>query len=135
MLDTNIVSDLLRNPDGSAAKHIAEVGPDAICVSIITAAELRYGCAKKGSAKLLAHVEAILESVQVLAFDVPADAEYGGIRAELEAAGKTIGPNDLLIAAHAYAAGAILVTDNTGEFSRVRGLRVENWIRSDPGHT
>ena len=129
MLDTNIVSDLLRNPDGSAAKRIADVGPDAICVSIITAAELRYGCAKKGSAKLLAHVEAILESVQVLAFDVPADAEYGGIRAELEAAGKTIGPNDLLIAAHAYAAGAILVTDNTGEFSRVRRLRVENWIR------
>lgn len=129
MLDTNIISDLLRNPDGSAAKHIAEVGPDAICVSIITAAELRYGCAKKGSAKLLAHVEAILESVQVLAFDVPADAEYGGIRAELEAAGKTIGPNDLLIAAHAYAAGAILVTDNAGEFSRVRGLRVENWVR------
>lgn len=129
MLDTNIVSDLLRNPEGSAAKRIADVGADAICVSIITAAELRYGCAKKGSAKLLAHVEAILESVQVLAFDVPADAEYGGIRAALEAAGKTIGPNDLLIAAHACAAGAILVTDNTGEFSRVRGLRVEHWIR------
>ena len=129
MLDTNIVSDLLRHPDGSAAKRIAEVGPDAICVSIITAAELRYGCARKGSAKLLAHVEAILESVQALALDLPADAEYGGIRAELEAAGKPIGPNDLLIAAHAYAAGAILVTGNTGEFSRVRGLRVENWIR------
>ena len=129
MLDTNIISDLLRNPDGSAAKRIADVGPDAICVSIITAAELRYGCAKKRSAKLLAHVEAILQSVQVLAFDVPADAKYGGIRAELEAAGKTIGPNDLLIAAHACSAGAILVTDNTDEFSRVRGLRVENWIR------
>lgn len=129
MLDTNVVSDLLRNPDGNATKRIADVGPDAICVSIITAAELRYGCAKKGSAKLHAHVEAILESVQVLALDVPADTEYGGIRAELEAAGKTIGPNDLLIAAHAYAADAILVTDNTGEFSRVRGLRVENWTR------
>ena len=129
MLDTNIVSDLLRHPDGSAAQRIADVGPDAICVSIITAAELRSGCAQKGSAKLLAHVEAILESVQVLAFDVPSDVEYGGIRAELEAAGKPIGPNDLLIAAHAYAVGAVLVTDNTGEFSRVRGLRVENWIR------
>ncbi|APX26107.1 MULTISPECIES: type II toxin-antitoxin system VapC family toxin [Salipiger] len=129
MLDTNIISNLLRRPDGSAAKRIGEVGPDAICVSIITAAELRYGCAKKGSAKLLAHVEAILESVQVLALDVPADAEYGGIRAELETASKPIGPNDLLIAAHARAIGAVLVTDNTGEFSRVRGLRVENWIR------
>ena len=129
MLDTNVVSDLLRNPSGSAAKRIAEVGPDAICVSIITAAELRYVCAKKGSAKLLAYVEAILESVQVLAFDMPADTEYGSIRAKLEAAGKPIGPNDLLIAAHAHAAGAILVTDNLGEFARVCGLRVENWIR------
>lgn len=129
MLDTNIVSELLRNPDGRAAKRIAEVGPDVICVSIITAAELRYGCAKRGSAKLLAHVEAVLESVQVLAFDVPAGTEYGGIRAELEAAGKPIGPNDLLIAAHAYATGAILVTANTAEFSRIRGLRVENWLR------
>lgn len=129
MLDTNIISDLLRNPNGSAATRIADVGPDAVCVSIITAAELRYGCAKKGSAKLLANVEAILESVQILAFEMPADAEYGGLRAELEAAGKPIGPNDLLIAAHALAAGAILVTDNTGEFSRIHGLRVENWIR------
>jgi len=128
MLDTNIISDLARNPQGKVTDRIAEVGPDAICVSIITAAELRYGCTKKGSAKLLARIEAILESVQVLALDVPADAEYGGIRAELEAAGKPIGPNDLLIAAHAYALGAVLVTANTGEFTRVRGLRVENWL-------
>lgn len=88
-----------------------------------------YGCAKKGSAKLSAHVEAILQSVQVLAFDVPAVAEYGGIRTELEAAGQTIGPNDLLIAAHSCSSGAVLVTDNTDEFARVRSLRVENWIR------
>jgi tRNA(fMet)-specific endonuclease VapC len=128
MLDTNIVSDLVRNPHGNAAQRIAQVGPDAICVSIITAAELHYGCAKKGSAKLLAQVEAILGSVQVVAFDVPADADYGSIRAELEAAGKPIGPNDLLIAAHAQALGAILVTANTGEFTRVRGLHVDNWI-------
>lgn len=128
MLDTNIVSELARNPQGVVSRRIAEVGPDAICVSIITSAELRYGCAKKGSARLLAQIEAILESVQVLALDVPADAEYGGIRAELEAAGKPIGPNDLLIAAHAYALGATLVTANTGEFTRVRGLRVENWL-------
>lgn len=128
MLDTNIVSDLVRNPQGQVTRHIVEVGPEAVCVSIITAAELRYGCARKGSAKLLANVEAILRSIQVLAFDVPADAEYGGIRAELEAAGKPIGPDDLLIAAHAYSLGAVLVTANTGEFSRVRGLQVENWL-------
>jgi len=128
MLDTNIVSDLARNPHGNIAKRIAAVGPDAICVSIITAAELQYGCAKKGSPKLLAQIEAILAAVQVLALDVPADVEYGGIRSELEAAGQTIGPNDLLIAAHAYALEAVLVTANLREFSRVRGLKVENWM-------
>ncbi|WPM83052.1 MULTISPECIES: type II toxin-antitoxin system VapC family toxin [Brucella/Ochrobactrum group] len=129
MLDTNVVSELARNPKGAVARRIAEVGPEAVCVSIITAAELRFGCAKKGSPKLLAHIEAILGSMQVLALDTPADAEYGRIRAELEAVGKPIGPNDLLIAAHAYALGMVLVTANTGEFSRIRALRVENWLR------
>nr|WP_210303234.1 type II toxin-antitoxin system VapC family toxin [Rhizobium aethiopicum] len=128
MLNTNIVSELARNPRGAVTRRIGEVGPDVICVSIITASELRYGCAKKGSPKLLAQIEAILGSVPVLALDVPADAEYGGIRAELETAGKTIGPNDLLIAAHASALGAVLVTANTGEFMRVRALQVENWL-------
>ena len=129
MLDTNVVSELARNPKGAVARRIAEVGPEAVCVSIITAAELRYGCAKKGSPKLLAHIEAILGSMQVLALDMPADAEYGRIRAELEAVGRPIGPNDLFIAAHAYALGVVLVTANTGEFSRIRALRVENWLR------
>ena len=98
-------------------------------VSIIVAAELRYGCAKKGSPRLLAQIEAILDSIQVLALDVPADTEYGGIRAELEAAGKPIGPNDLFIAAHAYALQAVLVTANVAEFTRIRGLKVENWLQ------
>ncbi len=129
MLDTNIVSDLACNPQGPVSCHIAAVGAEAICISIITAAELRYGCAKKGSVKLLAQVEAIIESVQVLALDVPADAEYGGIRAELKAAGKPIGPNNFFLAAHAYALKAVLVTANVGEFSRVRGLKVENWLK------
>jgi tRNA(fMet)-specific endonuclease VapC len=87
--------------------------------SIITAAELRCGCARKGSAKLLANVEAILGSIEVLGLDVPADAEYCGNRAELETAGKPIRPNDLLITAHAYSLRAILVTANTGEFTRI----------------
>lgn len=130
MLDTNIVSDLVRNPQGAVMRHIVRVGPEAVCVSIIAAAELRYGCARKGSAKLLANVEAILGSVQILAFDVPADAEYGGIRSELEAAGRPSGPNDLLIAAHACSLGAVLVTANTGEFARVKGLQLENWLSS-----
>lgn len=128
MLDTNILSDLVRNPQGVVFDRIAEVGNDALCISIITAAELRFGCAKRGSAKLLRQVEAIMEGLDILPLDVPADTEYGGIRAELEAAGKPIGPNDLLIAAHAYALGTVLVTANVDEFSRVRGLKLENWL-------
>lgn len=128
MLDTNIISDLIRNPRGKAAKRIAKVGENNVFTSIIVAAELRYGCAKSGSERLLKAVEDLLGEIDVLPLDVPADAEYGGLRAELESAGKPIGGNDLLIAAHAYATGATIVTANTDEFKRVRGLKVENWL-------
>ena len=128
LLDTNIISDVIRNPDGPAARRIEQVGPKELCTSIIVAAELRYGYAKKGSPRLLAKVEGILETIPVLPLDIPADAEYGSIRAELEAAGQPVGMNDLLIAAHANALGLTLVTDNTREFSRIRGLNVENWL-------
>jgi tRNA(fMet)-specific endonuclease VapC len=128
MLDTNIISDLIRNPQGKAAKRIAKAGEDNICTSIIVAAELRYGCAKSGSVRLLRAVEDLLGEIKVLPFDIPADAKYGGIRSELEAAGKPIGGNDLLIAAHAHTAGATIVTANTEEFKRIRGLNVENWL-------
>ena len=128
LLDTAIISELIRSPDGPAAHRIEQVGPKEIFTSIIVAAELRYGCAKKGSPRLLAKVEGILATIPVLPLDIPADAEYGGIRAELEAAGQPIGMNDLLIAAHAHALGLTLVTDNTREFSRIRGLKVENWL-------
>jgi tRNA(fMet)-specific endonuclease VapC len=128
MLDTNVISDLIRNPQGRAAKRIARVGEDNICTSIIVAAELRYGCAKSGSRRLLKAVEDLLGEINVLPFDVPADAEYGAIRSDLEAAGKLIGGNDLLIAAHAHATGATIVTANADEFKRIRGLNVENWL-------
>ncbi len=128
MLDTNIISELIRNPQGRAAKRIAKAGEANICTSIIVAAELRYGCAKSGSKRLLKAVEDLLGEINVLPFDAPADAEYGGIRAELEAAGKPIGSNDLLIAAHACATGATIVTANADEFKRIRGLKVENWL-------
>ncbi len=128
MLDTNIVSDLVRNPQGRVFDKISELGSDALCISIITASELRYGCAKRGSARLLRQIEAIMEGLDVLPLDVPADTEYGGIRAELEAVGKPIGPNDLLIAAHTAALNAVLVTANVDEFRRVAGLKLENWL-------
>ncbi|MEA3160538.1 MAG: tRNA(fMet)-specific endonuclease VapC [Gammaproteobacteria bacterium] len=128
MLDTTIISDLIRNPKGKAAKRIADVGTDNICTSIVVAAELRYGSTKNGSKRLLQLVENILGEVKVLSFEVPADVEYGAIRSELESAGKPIRANDLLIAAHARAAAATIVTANVGEFKRVRGLKVENWL-------
>jgi tRNA(fMet)-specific endonuclease VapC len=127
MLDTNIVSELIRNPAGPAAQRVRAAG-NAVCISVIVAAELRYGCAKKGSPQLLGRVEALLAAVPVLPFDVPADEVYGSIRAALEAAGQTIGGNDLLIAAHAAALGATVVTANVGEFRRIDGLPVENWL-------
>jgi len=128
LLDTSIISDLIRNPQGKAAKRIAKVGEDNICTSIIVAAELRFGCAKRGSKRLTKGVEDLLGEINVLPFDVPADAEYGAIRSQLEAAGTPIGGNDLLIAAHARAIGSTIVTANIDEFKRVHDLNVENWL-------
>jgi tRNA(fMet)-specific endonuclease VapC len=71
LLDTNIISDLIRNPKGKAAKRIAKVAEDSICTSVIVAAELRYGCAKSGSSRLLEAVEELLDEINILPFDVP----------------------------------------------------------------
>jgi tRNA(fMet)-specific endonuclease VapC len=128
LLDTNILSDLIRNPQGRVARRIAKVGETSVCTSIIVAAELRYGCAKSGSARLRKAVEDLLGEIDVLPFEAPADAGYGAIRAALEAAGTPIGGNDLLIAAHAQALGATIVTANSQEFRRVRDVKVENWL-------
>jgi tRNA(fMet)-specific endonuclease VapC len=128
MLDTNIISDLVRNPAGKVAKKIRKVGDDNLCVSIVTSAELRFGCIKRGSPRLTETIEQILAELEIVALDHPADAEYGRIRHELEQAGKPIGPNDMLIAAHALCLGVVLVTANASEFKRVRGLKVENWL-------
>lgn len=128
MLDTNIISDLIKNPQGKAAKRIAKIGEDSVCTSIVVAAELRYGCAKRGSKRLLKAVEDLLEEIPVLPFDLPADIAYGEIRSGLEIAGQPIGGNDMLIAAHASATGTTIVTANTREFTRVQGLKVENWL-------
>jgi tRNA(fMet)-specific endonuclease VapC len=128
MLDTNVISDLIKNPKGKAAKRIARVGENNICTSIIVAAELRYGCAKKGSKRLLKSVEDLLAEIDVLPFESPADVEHRNIRSELENAGEPIGANDFLIAAHAAAVNATIVTANVDEFKRVRGLKVENWL-------
>ena len=129
LLDTNILSDLVRNPRGRIARRIAEVGEQNVCTSIIVAAELRYGAAKAGSARLEAQLAAVLDTIEVLPFEPPADVAYGALRAELEQQGRPIGANDLLITAQAVALGHTLVTDNTREFSQISRLTVMNWLR------
>lgn len=129
LLDTNIVSDLVRNPQGKVAQHIRQLGASRVCTSIIVAAELRYGATKKQSSKLSSQLEAVLGALEVLPLDVPADVAYGKLRTRLEQAGKLIGGNDLLIAAQALALGYAVVTDNDREFARVADLQRENWLR------
>lgn len=129
LLDTNIVSDLVRHPRGRIARRIGTVGEQQVCTSIIVAAELRYGAAKKGSPRLSAQLDAVLGAMEVLPLESPVEVIYGGLRADLEKSGRPIGANDLLIAAHVLALGQILVTDNAREFSRIKGLVVENWLR------
>ena len=129
LLDTNIVSDLVRRPQGKSATRLARVGERNVCTSIIVAAELRYGAARKRSAQLSVQLESILSALEVVPFDSPADEVYGELRARLEEFGQPIGPNDLLIAAQALALGCTLVTDNEREFSRVESLSRENWLR------
>lgn len=129
LLDTNIVSDLVRNPQGRIAERIRQVGETQVCTSIIVSSELRYGAAKKGSLRLSTQLEAVLDVLEVLSFEAPADAAYGALRARLEQAGRPIGGNDLLIAAQAIALGYTVVTDNERELSRIEELPQENWLR------
>ena len=128
LLDTNILSDLVRQPQGAIARRIAEVGEETICTSIVVAAELRFGAEKSDSNKLEDQVDLILSAIEILPLESPADREYGKLRHYLARNGMLIGPNDMLIAAQALCAGLIVVTANTSEFSRVPGLIVENWL-------
>jgi tRNA(fMet)-specific endonuclease VapC len=128
MLDTNALSDLIRNPRGELVRRLSKAGPDAVCTSIVDACEVRFGAERKGSDKLTQRVEQLLAAMPVLPFDDPADRHYADIRAELERAGTPIGNNDLFIAAHARSRGMTLVTHNLREFERVSGLRVEDWL-------
>ena len=127
MLDTNAVSNLVRRPGGDVARRVAALDPGSFAISIIVAAELRYGAERRGSARLTRQLEAVLSAIEVLSLEEPVDRHYGMIRRELERIGRPIGHDDLLIAAHARAHGATLVTNNIGEFRRVPDLPIEDW--------
>ena len=128
LLDTSVVSQLVRQPQGPVAARIAKAGEASVFTSIVVACELRFGAAKRGSARLTRQVEAVLGAMQVAPFEADADRHYAAIRAALERKGTPIGANDMLIAAHARALAAVCVTANVAQFKRVPGLKVENWL-------
>jgi tRNA(fMet)-specific endonuclease VapC len=128
LLDTNILSDLVRHPQGKVFQQIASVDENCVCTSIIVVCELHFGAAKSGSTRLAKQLESILQAIPILAFESPGEYQYATIRASLEQAGTPIGPNDLLIAAHTLSLGLTLVTANTNEFKRIPTLKLENWL-------
>lgn len=128
LLDTNILSDAIRNPRGAAVKMMRNVRLSSLCTSSIVSSEMRYGALKNGSQRLLQDVEGLLGWIAVMDYDEESSRAYAEIRTSLERAGKVIGLTDLHIAAHARALGLTLVTDNIREFSRVEGLKIENWL-------
>ncbi|MBP5976773.1 type II toxin-antitoxin system VapC family toxin [Brasilonema sp. CT11] len=131
LLDTNIISELIKNPRGVIFSKIQDVGEDKICTSIIVACESRFGAKKKNSQKLIEKLEIILDSIEILPLTYPVEQYYAEIRTDLEQQGKPIGGNDLLIAAHSLSLGLTLVTANVREFSRFSNLKVENWLIPD----
>ena len=133
LLDTNIISDLLKHPQGTVAQKIASLSAEqreGLFTSAIVACELRYGVEKRGSRILARRVEELLQVIEVVPLPIETDRHYGRIRAELEKKGTIIGANDLLIAAHSLVDPSILITDNLREFRRVPGLNLENWLHS-----
>jgi tRNA(fMet)-specific endonuclease VapC len=129
LLDTNILSHLVRHPQGPVAEHIADVGEENVLTSVIVACELRYGAAKRGSRRLARQVEAILGALTVKPLESDVERIYASIRVALERKGTPIGAHGMLIAAHARAIDAVCVTDNVAELKRVPALKVENWVR------
>lgn len=123
-----MLSDLVRNPQGLVAQKIASMGEKNICTSVIVAGELHFSARKLGSERLSTQLRVILSAIEVMPLEEPADQRYGELRADLEKRGAIIGPNDMLIAAHALMLDCVVVTANIREFSRVPGLKVENWL-------
>ncbi|MEE0955244.1 MAG: type II toxin-antitoxin system VapC family toxin [Eubacterium sp.] len=129
MLDTNIVIYTIKHRPESVFKKFLTMQPSDCCISSITQAEMEYGISKSSNPERnrLA-LTMFLTGIEILPFDSAAAEEYGPICAALEKLGRPIGPNDMLIAAHAKASGMTLVTNNTKEFTRIEGLTVENWV-------
>lgn len=131
LLDTNICVYLINRRPGfeRVLRRVSDRSIGEICISAITVAELRFGVAKsaRGNANAIA-LDEFLSRFELLDYPVEASVSYGKIRTELERAGTLIGNNDLLIASHALAIKANVVTANISEFQRVKGLKVLDWL-------
>ena len=127
LLDTNIISFIVRDPKGQLATRLQDLKTDEILTSVIVVGEIAYGFAKRPAPKLQRQTSEILKGIHVAKIDRETARQYAHLRASLERSGTTIGANDMWIAAHALALDAILVTANEREFDRVPGLTVENW--------
>lgn len=127
LLDSDTISFLMRHPAGRVADRVGALESDQYFTSVVVAGELRYGVARRESARLQERLEVVLSAIEIVPLDGPADEHYASIRTTLSARGELIGANDLWIAAHARSLDVHLVTGNVREFSRVPGLTVENW--------
>ena len=128
MLDTNIIVYILNSRPEKIRKRFTRYSPEDICISSVTLAELEYGiCNSSRPDQNRIALMMFLADIDVIPFDAQAAADYGEIRFDLKRKGTPIGANDLLIAAHARSLGLTLVTNNSREFDRVDGLKVENW--------
>ena len=128
MLDTNICSYIIRNRPESIKEKLQEVEKEhTIALSSIVVSELLYGAKKKGSQKLLKVITAFVDNFVIYDYSKVSAEFYATVRTDLEVQGKIIGANDLLIASHALSYKALLVTNNTREFERVKGLKLEDW--------
>lgn len=132
LLDTNIISDMMRNPRGPAALRALAINKNApdtpLCTSVIVDCELQYGLARKPLARLLAAYERTIATLTVLPLDNTVSRTYAAMRHSLTSTGQGLDANDTLIAAHALALDATLVSADAA-FARVPGLKVENWLR------
>lgn len=131
MLDTNICIYAIKNKPEQVFIRLREHNPQELCISSVTYAELVHGVEKSKAIeknRVALALALLLANIDIVSFDSLAAQSYGKIRADLEKAGTPIGPLDMMIAGHAKSLNYIVVTNNTKEFERVKGLKLENWV-------
>lgn len=129
LLDTNICVCLIRRRPPAVRARLSEFESEGIAISVITAMELEVGARRADATEYARQVAALLSTLRIVSLDDSARAAYGALRLDLQRRASLIGPLDMLIAAHALALDATLVTNNQREFQRVKGLRIENWVK------